>query len=192
MNLPIVTFMDTETGGLRPEHPTIQIAAISVDSEWKELETFERKIVFDPLACDAEALEINHYDAKDWATEAKPLPMVLSEFAGLLNRHRCVDLVSKAGNPYRVVRLAGHNIVGFDLKRVSAAFKRLGIFFPIDFKSVLDTRQGAVWHFEKAGSPPADYKLTTLAKHFRIDTTGAHEALADVRMSIEIAKRLLA
>jgi DNA polymerase III epsilon subunit-like protein len=94
-----------------------------------------------------------------------------------------------------VARIGGHNIVGFDLERVAAAFRRYGLFFPVDFRTVLDTRYGAVWHFEiNGGGRPKDFKdfkLTGLAEHFGIQTDGAHDALADVRMTIALARKLV-
>ncbi len=222
-----VVFFDTETGGLRPEHPTIQLAAIAVrpntcgacdgsgtaptgdagDScqacsglgsgdEWIELETFERKIAFDVAKADPDALAMNHFDAAAWK-DAPPERIVVDEFAAFLNRHRSIELVSqRTGRPYSVARLGGHNVVGFDLERLAAMFKRHGVFFPVDFRSVLDTRYGAVWLFEggAAAEPraqPKNFKLTGLAEHFGIPTDGAHDALFDVRLSIALARRIV-
>jgi DNA polymerase III epsilon subunit-like protein len=187
-----IVFFDTETGGLKPEHPTIQLAAIAVGDDWKELETFERKIAFDVAKADPEALAMNHFDAAAWKG-APSERQVVDEFGAFLGRHRSVELISKrTGNPYSVARVGGHNVVGFDLERVSAMFKRHGVFFPIEFRSVLDTRYGAVWFFEGASKQPKDFKLTGIAEHFGIPVEGAHEALFDVRLSIAVAKKILA
>lgn len=191
-----VVFFDTETGGLEPQHPIIQLAAVAVDvaNGWRELEEYERKIVFDPRKADPEALALNHWTAEAWK-DAPPERVVVDEFGAFLKRHASVTLVSKrTGNPYNVARVAGHNLGGFDLDRVSAMFKRYGAFFPVDFRSVLDTRYGAIWHFESvpAHERPKDYKLSTIAASLGIATEGAHEALFDVRLSIAIAQRILA
>lgn len=189
-----VVFFDTETGGLKPEHPTIQLAAIAVDLvDWRELETFERKIAFDVAKADPEALAMNHYAAEAWKG-APSERQVVDEFGAFLKRHSSVELVSKRTNrPYKVARLGGHNVVGFDLERVAAMFKRHGAFFPIDFRTVLDTRYGSVWFFEGAlaAKSPKDFKLTGLAEHFGVSVEGAHDALVDVRLSIALARRLL-
>jgi DNA polymerase III epsilon subunit-like protein len=90
-----------------------------------------------------------------------------------------------------VARVGGHNVVGFDLERVAAAFKRYGLFFPVDYRSVLDTRYGAVWMFEGADERPKDFKLTGLAAHLGVSVEGAHDALVDVRLSIALARRIV-
>ncbi len=185
-----VVFFDTETGGLKPEHPTIQLAAIAVQ-DWLEKETFERKIAFDAGKADPEALAMNHYDATAWKA-APPERTVVEEFGAFLNRHRSIELVSKrTGQPYSVTRLGGHNVVGFDIERVAAMFKRHGQFFPVDLRTVLDTRYGAIWMFEGANEQPKNFRLTGIAEHFGIPTDGAHDALFDVRLSIAVAKRIL-
>jgi DNA polymerase III epsilon subunit-like protein len=192
-----VVFFDTETGGLKPEHPTIQLAAIAVGPDWQELETFERKIAFDPAKADPEALAMNHYDAAAWKG-APPERIVVEEFGAFLNRHRSVELVSqRTGRPYSVARLGGHNVVGFDLERMAAMFKRHGAFFPVDFRTVLDTRYGSVWFFEGGAAAeqpagrPKDFKLTGLAEFFGVSVDGAHDALVDVRLSIALARKLV-
>lgn len=188
-----IVYFDIETGGLKLEHPIIQLAAIAVSPEWNEIETFERKIAFDETKADPDALALNHYDSEVWRKEALPEARVVGEFAALLNRHRSVELVSqRTGRPYSVARVGGHS-ASFDVDRVSAMFKRHNTFFGIEFKTVLDTRYGAIWHFERRPPEqrPKDYKLTTLAQHFGIEVNGAHDALVDVRLSIAIAKRLL-
>jgi len=157
----------------------------------RELEAFERKIAFDVAKADPEALAMNHFDAAAWKG-ALPERQVVDEFGAFLNRHRSVELVSqRTGKPYRVARLGGHNVVAFDLDRVSAMFKRHGAFFPVDFRSVLDTRYGGVWLFEGKAEQPKNFKLTGLAEHFGIPTEGAHDALFDVRLSIALARRIV-
>ena len=36
-----IVFFDLETGGLEPTHPDIQLAAVALDGEWNELESFD-------------------------------------------------------------------------------------------------------------------------------------------------------
>jgi DNA polymerase III epsilon subunit-like protein len=185
-----VIYLDTETAGLLPQHPTIQLAAIAVSADWREIETFERKLAFDVAKADPKALAMNHYDAAAWKG-APSEQQVVEEFGAFLDRHRCVELVSqRTGRPYSVARIAGHNVASFDVDRVSAMFKRHGRFFAVDFRSVLDTRFGAAWYFEGQAEQPKSFKLVDIAEFFGIPTDGAHDALFDVRLSIAVARRL--
>jgi hypothetical protein len=226
MSGPVI-FFDTETGGLEPQHPTIQIAAVAVGSGWRELATFERKLQFSRAACSAEALDMNTYarcGQGEWDRVAVEPSVAVRDFGMFIAAHQSVTLKSRrTGRPYAVARVGGHNIAGFDLDRVAALFRKHGMFFAVDFRTALDTRYGAVWHFERealrhrVGSAridatgirtdeactfcggawpcdqgrPKDFKLTGLAEHFGIPTDGAHDALADVRLSIALARRLM-
>lgn len=54
-----------ETGGVKPEHPTIQIAALIFDDRTREIvDEIEVKLKFDVNACHPKALKMNHYDAE--------------------------------------------------------------------------------------------------------------------------------
>lgn len=182
-------FFDTETGGLKMEHPIIQIAAIAVDAEWQELEVFEAKIAFDPAVCEAEALAKNHYDADVWAAQARLESDVIKDFNAFLRRHARMQLTSKTGRPYRVARLAGHNIASFDIPRVRAAMDRHKQYFAGCWWYPLDTYALALWRYYDCAGPD-NYQLSTLAKYNEIEVPVAHEALADVRTNIAVAKRL--
>jgi DNA polymerase III epsilon subunit-like protein len=196
-----IVFFDTETAGLRHDHPTIQIAAIAVDpaSEWQEVEVFEVKLKFDVGVADPEALLMNHYNAETWAREAVLESEAVAKFKAFLERHRSIHMIGKGGKPYTVCRVGGHNIAGFDLDRVSRMFRKHGQFLPVKYSAVLDTLHGTSWHFGLTASDkcPPDLKLLTLGRWFKLNVlTGdeekkAHEALFDVRLSIELAKFLL-
>jgi len=173
-------------------HPVIQLAAIAIGPDGRELEVFARRIAFDEARADPQALKLNHYDRDLWQREAVPEPVVVTDFAAFLKRHSSVGLVSKrTGNPYKVARIAGHN-TAFDIDRVKAMFDRYRAFLAVDFRTALDTRYGAIWFFEMHPElePPKDYKLTTLCEHFGIATEGAHDALFDVRLSIALAREI--
>ena len=187
-----IVFFDIETGGLELSHPILQIAAVAVDAEWKEIGTFEGKIIINKDKCSPKALEINSYDEVLWAKEANPERDVIRDFKSFLDKYRSVDLISKrTGRSYSVARVGGHN-VRFDIDRVQLAFKRHGEFFPIQLNNPLDTLQGAVWHFERNSiHPPENYQLATIAKFFDIETTGAHDALVDVRLTVKLARIFL-
>jgi DNA polymerase III epsilon subunit-like protein len=187
-------FIDIETGGLELTHPVIQIAAISVDAAWNELEAFEAKIRFDPKVCDAEALRINHYDPGVWEREARDEKAVALDLQAFMRRHARLSLTSKAGRPYKVARLAGHNITAFDIPRIRALMDRHVSWFAGCWWYPLDTYALALWRYYAQGGPP-NYQLQTLATALGVSSEDqaatAHEALADVRTNIRVARALL-
>lgn len=181
-------YFDFETGGVELHHPDIQLAAVAVDAAWTELQAFQMKIQFDEAKADPEALKINHYDPAVWAKEAQPEALVVARFSQFLNRHKSIEMISRAGRPYSVARLAGHNAATFDGPRLKAMFQRHAQFLPAH-PLVLDTCQRALWHAQETGFTHENFKLPTLCRDFGIPLK-AHEALADVRGCIALAKSL--
>jgi DNA polymerase III epsilon subunit-like protein len=182
----ILVHFDTETGGVLPEHPTIQLAAVAMDDDI-ELGAFEQKIVFNESDCDPKALEINHYTREAWV-DAKSPAVTASRFAQWLRPYCIVEKVSKAGNPYKVARLAGYNAATFDMPRLRAMFTPH--FLPAEFM-VRDVLQQALFYFDKYGYAPDNFKLATVANHFGIPTDGAHDALFDVRLCAAIHRKMM-
>ncbi len=182
-------YFDLETGGVNSE-PTIQVAAVAINDDWTEAGAFQQKIKFDESACDPEALKLNRYKREDWADAVAPdiAARRLSVFA---KDYSCVEMISKrTGEPYYVARLAGYNALTFDLPRLKALYGTA--FFPFSYH-VRDVFQRAMFYFDEHPqlAKPKDLKLSTLCEYFEIDVDGAaHEALADVRMTIALYRRL--
>lgn len=184
-------YADLETAGVLDTQPDIQLAAIAIDDEsGAELEVLECKIKFDPELASPEALQINHYTADAWA-DALPVSVVANRFSGFCSRHATIRMVSKAGKPYHVARLCGHNMATFDGPRLRRMFEKLRLFAPWDPR-VRCTLQRALWHFDECPSlpRPENFKLATLCRHFEIPVHETHEALADVRLTIQLARAL--
>ncbi|MCC7419839.1 MAG: 3'-5' exonuclease [Planctomycetaceae bacterium] len=187
-----LVIFDTETGGLLPTHPTIQIAAIAVDANWSEIDRFERKIRFAEQSADAGALAMNHFNPEVWEREAVTPQDAIDAFASFMKAHAdCQKISKRTGTVYTVCRLGGHNVSTFDLPRIEAGFKRLGKFFPADFRA-LDTLQLWRWLSHVRPDLPESGKLTDIAAYYSIDVGDAHDALADCRLSAAIAPRILA
>lgn len=187
-------FADLETAGLETWRPIIQIAAIAVTSSLRELEAFEAKLRFEERYAAPEALQKNHYSQERWQREALPGRVVAERFAEFLKRHATVDVASARGRTYQVAQLVAHN-AAFDGAFLQAWFERLGMFLPGHFR-VLCTMQRAVWlfHEDKSLTPPADFKLGTLCQFFgvRLHAEEAHDALADVRATVELYRAMMA
>lgn len=183
------TYFDFETSGLELTNPPIQLAAIIIkDSDWSEVAAFERKLTFDISLANPEALAMNHYDADVWAREAVTPLRVLSEFIAFTKPYLCVEMKSKrTGAPYYVGKLAGHNALKFDLPILQRMFGTS--FFPFSYH-VKDTLQRALFYFDEHPEVkrPENLKLSTLCEAMGISIDGAHDALADVRMSAALAR----
>lgn len=183
-------YFDTETGGVLPQHPTIQLAAVVVDdSDWSEKATFECKIKFNESDADPEALKMNHYDPELWKDAINPL-MVPIKFSAFAKPWLSIEMISqRTGSPYMVGKLAGHNALTFDLPRLRQLFGTQ--FFPFSYH-VKDTLQRALWYFDEHPevARPKSLKLAVLCESFGIPTDGAHDALTDVRMSVALAKAI--
>ena len=188
-----IVFFDYETGGVTPQHPNIQLAAIAVEIEsWREVGTFERKIQFDEADADQEALKINHYSRDVWAREAVPSAVAHADFAAFLKRHADVQMISKrTGAPYRVARIAGYNAATFDGPRLKDEFAKVGAFLPAH-PFVMDALHWAAWDLQLRGVKLDNLKLGTVYQHFVGESAGdaAHDALHDVRSTIAVARSL--
>ncbi len=111
-----IMVIDLETGGLPDSAPITQFFGTVID--WfdmtKVLEELEVKFQFNLDDCSPDALEINSYKKELWADEAVTKEEGTATIEAFLKRHATEPMISKAGNIYRVCRLAGHNIVRFD------------------------------------------------------------------------------
>lgn len=107
-----------------------------------------------------------------------------------LRRHATVRMVGKKKKPFLVTRTGGHNIATFDLPRLRAMYGTG--FFPCAFKC-LDTYQLACWvAFFEHGAKEVELNLGALLRHHGIQREGeAHDALSDVRATVELCRRLM-
>jgi DNA polymerase-3 subunit epsilon len=186
-----IVFFDLETSGLDPErHEIIQIAAIAATMPcFEPVEELERKVQFDVLRAEPGALEKNSYEKQTWEREAVSQAEALREFDAFVRRHSTMQRVSKkSGKPFNTCRMAGHNASSFDIKFIKAFYGRE--FCPCDIH-VYDTLQLAGWWASSQADPPANLQLSTLCEHLGISLPDAHDALADVRASLAIARELL-
>jgi DNA polymerase III epsilon subunit-like protein len=191
-------YFDTETAGIADHQPIIQVAAVAVDeATWTELDHFETKIRFDESEAEPEALKINHYDPEVWKAKAVTPMQALRGFSAFIEPHRSLQMISKrTGQPYQVAKLIGHNAATFDGPRLKRAYQEVGLFLPADPR-VRCTVQAAMWWFDAQGiqvgekGGPKSFKLTDLCQWFSIPVDeNAHDALADVRMNVALAKAL--
>ena len=188
-----LVFFDLETAGLKTSATIIQIAAVAVDSQLRELEFFETKIRFEPGRTGAKAIDINSFEPTVWKRLAEKPKEAAYRFSVFLRRHATVDAVSKEGKAYQLAQLAAHN-AAFDGPMIQSWFRKQKLFLPAS-KRVFCTMQRALWLFceLQSSTPPANYRLGTLCEYFGIDHPDrkAHDALTDVRATVELYRAMI-
>ncbi|PWT94278.1 MAG: hypothetical protein C5B53_13575 [Candidatus Melainabacteria bacterium] len=170
-------FVDLETGGLTPDrHSVLQIAAVITDQNLCVQSYFMSYVKPHPsLIVTPEALSINQLrlEELEMAPDEALVAQALSNFASLTS-----------GKP----RFAGFNCK-FDLQFLDELWRRQGITIPpykVPWLDVLDVARIK----PEFDSQLVNFKLGTLAEHMGIDNKSVHDALADLIITIEVAKRL--
>ena len=188
-------FVDIETDRLDPKTANpIQLAAIVVDRDTlKEYGQFEVKLRFNVKAADPKALERNCYTPEDWEPALVPsVGMML--FSGFLEAHSTWDRISKkSGVSYTTTELAGHNIALYDAVLLREWYKRMDKFLPAAawVTGPVDTMHMARAIEWARGERWIDgFSLDALCKRFGIVLENAHDALEDVRATVELARAL--
>jgi len=188
-----LVFVDLETAGGETWRPIIQLAAIAVTSDLRELERYEAKRRFDERFADPKTLHGGRYSEAVWREEAQPTKKVLEDFSRFLRRHATIDQQSRNGSVFQVAQLVAHN-AAFDAAFLEAWFSRFDQFLPASPR-VLCTMQRAIWlfHEDKALTPPPDFKLGTLCDYFGVELRreDAHDALADVRATVGLYRAMV-
>jgi DNA polymerase III epsilon subunit-like protein len=170
-------FVDLETGGLYADkHAVLQVAAIITDFDFNIKGNFMSYVQPHPtLKITDEALQINQLRREDLqnAPDEKSVALALRHFARLVS-----------GAP----RFAGYNCP-FDLEFLTFVWKRHDLL-PVPYQVPwLDICSLARLRLESSATLP-NFKLASVANYFGLNIQGAHDAVADLIMTIEIAKRL--
>lgn len=188
-----LVMFDLETGGLETTRPIIQIAAVAVDRQLNELDTFEVKVQFDEDKACPDALRRVHYRRAEWKRSAVSPKKAAWAFARFLRRHASVEVLRRDMTTFRVAQLASHNSQ-FDGPFLTEWFDRRGIFLLASYR-VFCTLQRAYWLFYERPQLPAldDFRLGTLCEYFGVPLSpaDAHEAMADTRAAIAVYRAIL-
>jgi DNA polymerase III alpha subunit (gram-positive type) len=172
-----LAFIDLETTGFNPlTHEVIEIgvplAKLNEKGIYEELESFEVKVKPDHIeTAEAEALRINRYDEGAWMfghTQKEAFTMLAQKCEG------CV--------------LVAQN-TPFDYSFLVAGFMRHGLKDPF-FSAKLDTISLAYLRFRK-DPEMTSFSLKSLCDKYGIRNDKAHNALADIRATFEVFKKLM-
>lgn len=176
-----LAFIDLETTGFDPlRHEIIEIGGIiakpvPIDGRGPRLEIideFEFKIKPEHLeTADPEALRINSYNDADW--------LFASDLASVMKviQAKTADCIMVGQNVY------------FDWKFLEAALARTGLenkmhYHKIDLIPMVFAK---TYHDPKLER----YNLASLAEYYGITNQRAHTALADIKTTFEIYKKVL-
>ena len=180
--------LDVETGGVEDRHPTTQIAVVAFNEDtYDVIDELDIKLRFDEEACDPKALKLNSYNPLLWGAEAVTAEVAFAKLTDFFEKHQTWNLVSKKGNPYSTAKIVAHN-AEFDIPRLRKLWG--DAYAPFAWWYPHDTLQLALWKLSAVVVPPRNYQLGTLCEYFGIETEGAHDALADCRMTIKLAQVL--
>lgn len=175
---PAIFLFDFETTGLKPGvHEPIQVAALLVSPELEELAAFESLIKpLAPQTITPEAMAIHR----------KPLEVLLAAPHPLEVFTKLKEFAAPAGKAYA----SGFN-VDFDLGFLKVAEERLGLTIDRHDAPIIDARK--IYLNAKGLSVyTRGTKLSDLCAKYGIATDGAHDALADVRMTLKLLRALRA
>lgn len=191
-----VVFVDIEIDRLDPDRGNpIQIAMIAVDrGTLEEIEALEVKIKLRPSP-DPRALERNCYDEATWATESVPHRSARAAVSGFLGTHATWTRTSLgSGKEVTWAELAGHNISWYDGPILE---RWLGYYESPRKPAIWATSTIDTMHWARAVEFALNerwvegFSLGALCERFGIRFEGEeHDALVDVRATVELAKVL--
>ncbi|MNY17692.1 DNA polymerase III subunit epsilon [compost metagenome] len=175
---PNILLIDFETTGVTPgHHDAIQVAALFVSPELEELAAFESLIrPLRPQNASAEAMAIHK----------KPM----SQLMAAPTAHEVMSRLQAGANIGAPPLIAGFN-VDFDRRFLTALERDTGIQIERHGSSILCARE--IYLKAKGLSRyTKGTRLTDLCALYGIATDGAHDALADVRMTLALLRALCA
>ena len=166
-------FLDVETGGLDADrNPVLQIAmGIPKEDKWANL-----KIQAGGLKVDDAALAVNGLKRDDLESNER-----LTQAAGAIAVKNWVE--ENVGGRAEIV---AHN-AQFDKRFVEAWFGRVGVPFERTFHYLWMDTMGLFLVLRNLGLIfPQSLKLSGLCAYFKIPLIGAHDALVDIRATVEL------
>jgi len=168
-----LVFFDTETTGLELDKEIIEIGYVKARAgTFEVIEEGDIKIKPEHIeAASPEALEINGYDAEEWAREGVSAKEGVQKFLSVTKN----------------ALLVGHNLP-FDWAHLLVLLQQLGTE-PNFFYKGFDTFPMA-WLLLRGDPKFVKFSLEELSAHFGIDQGRAHRAIDDARTTYRVFKKL--
>ena len=175
--------IDTETSGLRPnQHQILTIGMVLIDVAPKKLEFVDESHLF---------VKHKEYHLSKTAMRINGIDIQEHDKKGIFPKFACKSVNNFLDeHSLRKTPIVGHN-VHFDKNFLKVLFQEEGLELPFHHEKE-DTRY--IWErLRRQGliSPDKNAKLGTIAEHFGVDYTKAHDALADCKITAQVYHKLL-
>lgn len=175
--------IDSETTGLSPrKHQILTLGMSLIDVDHQKLRFIEDKHIFfrhDEYRISKTAMLINGINLEEHHRIALPVNKAIKEINNFIEKNKLADTV-----------ILGHNLQ-FDKGFICSLFEEGGHCYPF-CENKEDTRY--IWdRLKRKGlvDPLKNSKLGTLAEHFKIDYSNAHDALADCQITAKVYHEML-
>ena len=175
--------IDTETSGLRPfHHQILTVGMVLADITPKRVKVLDERHLFvkhEEYQLSKTAMRINGIDLEEHHQIGVFPKIACKRIDNFLLEHDLFDTPT-----------LGHN-VHFDINFLNAMFEEEKKKYPFCCQKE-DTRY--IWEgLKRKGliNPVKNAKLGTLAEHFDIDYSDAHDALADCYITAKVYQKLL-
>lgn len=185
-----IVWIDTETTGLEiTDSSVFMLAAIVTENDVVLCEkTFFLNPLSEKIKYHESAGAIHGYsedDIKSFPAEA----VAVADIAGFLDRAK--KLWRKDDSRSEKLVIAGYNVT-FDIKHLQALFERNGIKLEDYFSGVIADVYVQVQKAMGNSALPVlkNKKLVTVADYLNVDLKNAHDAMADIKATREVAKEL--
>lgn len=191
-----IVWIDIETDKLDPvAAQPIQVACIATDRvTLEEIDSLELKVHFREYHADNDALKRNHYSYDIWYQESLSPDVALDTLTDFFAAHATRKRTSKrSGNGYTTCEIGGHNIAMYDAIILANWYNRAKEFCPAAtwVTGPVDTMQWArAVEFARGERWDGGFSLKALCERFGIALDNEHDAMADVKATVELARVL--
>jgi DNA polymerase III subunit epsilon len=175
--------IDTETTGLFPNsNQLLTLGMVLIDVDKPKLKFIQEKHILvkhDHYNISRTAMKINSIDIHEHEKTALPIPNAI------LSINDFIDDLGLNNTP-----ILGHN-VHFDQRFITSLFNEQDEEYPFHQEKE-DTRY--IWErLKREGkiSPHKNAKLGTIANHFGIDYSKAHDAIADCKITAQVYHKMI-
>lgn len=176
-------FIDTETGGLTPDYSLLTVAAAVTDEQFNVLSKTCFGVKPAVYVVSPDAMRVNKINLAEHAVTSMSQSRAATELEDFLRQG-----VAATGNKKLIP--VGHNI-NFDLSFLWAHLIVEDTWRNYCTYPALDTASVARL-YSVANIIPGFCNLVSLRQLFKIETGDAHNAMADVLATIELAKKFVA